>query len=136
MKKSILLFIIAVLSAAAGNISVTVNHISGKHGKLYVGLYNKPEGFARKSKVYRSKILPVRSGSVTCRFRHIPDGIYAVSVFHDTNGNGRLDTNLFGKPTEGYGFSRNARHLFRSPTFRESQFRLKRTASVTIRLGY
>ncbi|GAB3021847.1 hypothetical protein GCM10027284_46660 [Cyclobacterium sediminis] len=32
-------------------------------------------------------------------------GEYMISVFHDSNKNGKMDYNLLGKPKEGYGFS-------------------------------
>jgi uncharacterized protein (DUF2141 family) len=35
---------------------------------------------------------------------HIKPGKYAIAVIHDENCNGKLDTNMFGIPKEGYGF--------------------------------
>ena len=37
--------------------------------------------------------------------RDLPPGRYAVNAFHDENGNGDLDTNFIGVPSEGYGFA-------------------------------
>jgi uncharacterized protein (DUF2141 family) len=37
-------------------------------------------------------------------FSDIKPGKYAIAVIHDENCNGELDSNLFGIPTEGYGF--------------------------------
>lgn len=48
-------------------------------------------------------------------------GEYAVALFHDENGNGRLDR--WGPlPTEGFGFSRNPRLGFGPPSFRQASF--------------
>lgn len=46
----------------------------------------------------------------------IAPGRYAVSVIHDENGNGKLDT-VVGIPREGFGFSRNPRVRFGPPSF-------------------
>jgi uncharacterized protein (DUF2141 family) len=37
-------------------------------------------------------------------FSDIKPGKYAIAVIHDENCNGKLDTNMFGIPKEGYGF--------------------------------
>jgi uncharacterized protein (DUF2141 family) len=38
-------------------------------------------------------------------------------VFADENGNGKLDTNLVGMPTERYGFSNDAKGNRGAPEF-------------------
>ncbi|MES2495959.1 MAG: DUF2141 domain-containing protein [Pseudomonadota bacterium] len=43
-------------------------------------------------------------------------GRYALSLIHDENGNGKLDT-LLGMPKEGFGFSRNPAIGFGPPKF-------------------
>ena len=35
----------------------------------------------------------------------MPRGRYAIAVYHDVNGNGRLDRSAIGFPSEPYGFS-------------------------------
>jgi len=45
-------------------------------------------------------------------FPGVAPGRYAVSVFHDENSNGKMDTNFIGIPREGVGASNNAKgHL-------------------------
>ena len=53
----------------------------------------------------------------------VPAGDYALSVIHDENANGRLDTR-FGIPSEGVGFSRNPRLMFGPPSFAAARFAL------------
>ena len=56
-------------------------------------------------------------------FRLSTQGDYALSVIHDENGNGKLDT--FAKiPREGFGFSRNPPIRFGPPKFGEVSFAL------------
>ena len=57
------------------------------------------------------------------RFASVPIGSYALSILHDENGNGKLDT--FARvPREGYGFSRNPPMRFGPPRFDEARFDL------------
>lgn len=53
---------------------------------------------------------------------HLPNGQYAVAVFQDINGNGSLDANIVGMPTEPFGFSNNARGTFGPPDFSDVMF--------------
>jgi uncharacterized protein (DUF2141 family) len=54
-------------------------------------------------------------------FDGLPSGAYAVALFHDENGNGRLDT-VIGIPREGFGFSRNPPVRFGAPSFGAARF--------------
>ena len=51
----------------------------------------------------------------------VSPGAYALSVIHDENGNGKLDTTL-GIPREGFGFSRNPAIGFGPPAFARVRF--------------
>jgi uncharacterized protein (DUF2141 family) len=42
-------------------------------------------------------------------------------VIHDENRNGELDTNMFGIPKEGYGFSSGAK-VMSAPSFSDAVF--------------
>lgn len=44
-------------------------------------------------------------GTNVIRFPGLPAGDYAVQLYHDENGNGKVDMNVVGVPQEGYGFS-------------------------------
>lgn len=106
---------IGVGSAQAADLSVKIRGAASSDGVVSVGLFNKAEDFPRE--VVTGQTTPARSGVVTVIFRDLPPGSYAVSAFHDLNGNGKLDSNAFGVPSEPYGFSRNARGSFGPPRF-------------------
>lgn len=55
----------------------------------------------------------------------IPIGKYAVTIFHDVNGDAELSTNFIGIPKEPYGFSNNPKSTFGPPSFEESVFEFK-----------
>ena len=55
-------------------------------------------------------------------FRDVAPGRYAVKLFHDRNGDGELATNLFGIPSEPFGFSNNAPAQFGPPAFADAAF--------------
>jgi uncharacterized protein (DUF2141 family) len=52
----------------------------------------------------------------------IKPGTYAATLMHDENSNGEFDTNFFGLPEEGYGFSNDAEAGMSMPDFKEATF--------------
>ena len=70
----------------------------------------------------------------TMRFvlRDLRPGKLAIRMFQDEDGNGQLDTNLLGIPTEGWGFSGPPASMG-PPSFEEAAFELPATgATATI----
>jgi uncharacterized protein (DUF2141 family) len=49
-------------------------------------------------------------------------GGYAVSIYHDANGNGHFDQNFLGLPLEGFGFSNNPSTMLGAPKFADARF--------------
>ena len=69
-------------------------------------------------------------------FTGLAPGTYAIALFHDANGNGRLDTR-FGIPVEGFGFSNNPRLRFGPPGFDAARIVVRDGASsATVNLRY
>ncbi|MDI1327629.1 MAG: DUF2141 domain-containing protein [Brevundimonas sp.] len=75
-------------------------------GSVMVALYDSGTAYDGGPAVARMAI--PASGPVVARFENLPAGDYAVKAFHDVNGDGQLNTNPFGLPTEPYAFSNNA----------------------------
>jgi uncharacterized protein (DUF2141 family) len=119
----------------AYDISIKVKNIDSD-GKLYIGLYNEKRDFKNILKTYKNRIVDINSSTLKVIFKNIPKGVYAISLFHDKNSNGELDRNLFGVPTEGYGFSNNIRHMLRGANFEESKFELNEDREIVISIGY
>lgn len=92
-------------------------------GQVICSLYSSAKGFpknARKAIAHSRSLIVNRHAD--CEFSGIQPGTYAISVFHDENSNGRLDTNFLGIPREGVGASNNARGHFGPPKFHDASF--------------
>jgi uncharacterized protein (DUF2141 family) len=57
-------------------------------------------------------------------------------LFHDENGDGRLDTNVLGIPREGVGVSNNKIRSFGPPKWDDAKFALKGDLVLDIALHY
>ncbi|MDB5721533.1 MAG: hypothetical protein JWP15_2151 [Alphaproteobacteria bacterium] len=74
--------------------------------------------------------------AASIRFEGVRPGTYALAIFHDENGNKKLDTFL-GIPREGFGFSRNPTVRFGPPRFAQAGFEVgDGIARVTVRMQY
>lgn len=70
------------------------------------------------------------------KFHDLPPGTYALSVFHDSNNNNKLDKNFLGIPKEGYGASGNKLPFAAAPAFKDNKFVVgaHTTTHLTIRI--
>ena len=121
------------LTAGAGELRITVEGIRSTQGTVLIGLYDSPRTFLRAVEAAdRASFLidPDRFGAVALRantalksavvFTNLEPGRYAAVAFHDENGNGKLDKNFLGSPTEPYGFSNKAQGLLGPPSFADA----------------
>jgi len=92
-----------------GVLFLDINGARSDDGRLMILLFNSRDGFPDiLEKAYR--VIPVvklKEGKALVAIPDLPGGTYAVVVFHDENGNGEIDRNLLGLPTEGLGLSDN-----------------------------
>jgi len=136
--KQILIFLLVLFGLSMSafgqyTVEVTITNIQESKGDIYLGVYNSETGFPDQNKTYKNTIVQAETGSVTITL-DLPSGDYAISVYHDANRNGKLDKNMFGAPTEYYGFSNNARSLFSAPGFDDCKVEVPNTKAITIDL--
>src|SRR5258707_14048410 len=124
----ILLLIAALLGgrrimAQNYKVTVTITDLRSDKGKLYLSLFNTAEGYPKKAlAAFRLASASILSGKCTIVLYDIPKGIYAIACYHDENNNGKIDSNLFGIPTEGTGASNNAKGSWGPPKFGDAKF--------------
>jgi uncharacterized protein (DUF2141 family) len=93
--------VVGIASAEAATLIVRAQGIRSAEGMIYVGVC--ATGFDEAQCPYGRRA-QARPGTVEVRIPDVKPGRYAIAVYHDTNGNGRLDKTLF-LPSEPYGFS-------------------------------
>lgn len=108
-------------SASLGVIELEITGMASDEGQMLVGLYNSEEGWLLKP--YKGAFGKIANGVTTVTFRDIPEGVYAISVFHDKDNDGKLNR-LFGMPTERFGASNNAPSRFGPPKWQDAKFQL------------
>lgn len=117
-----------------GELSITISNIYPVEGELYIAIYDNEDSYMDIEKTAFKKIVPINATSQTIVFDGIPDGVYAISVFQDLNGNGELDTSGLGFPREPYGFSNDARGRFGPPKFKNTKIDFSDKQDINIKL--
>ena len=118
----------------AAELDVEIQHVPNQHGHLAIGLYTNAATFPNDQQEFRGARVPAQPGTLTYTFSDIPEGTYAVAVYHDQNDNGHMDKNFFGIPKEPYGFSRIGKPGLGAPDFSEAAFEVPETARTTVLL--
>jgi len=115
-----------------GILKINVRGIKGSTGVISVGLYNKEGAFPDSEKIFQGQKVAVIGKEILVTFSNLPQGEYAVAVFHDENTNGKLDKNFLGIPKEAYGFSNDAHGVFGPPPFKDAKVTLKENSTLEI----
>ena len=122
----------------AADLAVEVRGVRSADGRLLVSIHGPeakdtfPAGTGGVAAVRRS----AHAGTLRFVLQDLPPGQYAVNAFHDENGNGDLDTNLVGIPSEGYGFANDPDASFGPPDFDAAAVEVgdgRATAVLTLR---
>ena len=107
-------------------IHVEVVGLHNDKGHVFCALYSSADGFPKDSqKAAQRGTSSISDSKALCEFSGIEPGRYAVSVFHDENSNGKLDTNFLGIPREGVGASNDARGHLGPPKFDAAAFQFE-----------
>lgn len=136
MKKIFLTSLLLSSLVTANSLHIEVSSLKNKTGKLRIGLFNTSVSYTNNTKPYQGVVLSISNKKVKHHFKNIPKGTYAVAILHDENSNGRLDKNMLGIPTEGYGFSNNAKAIFSAPSFEKTKFTLDTNKKLLIKMDY
>jgi uncharacterized protein (DUF2141 family) len=132
-------FILLLLPAAAqaGDVEVRVEKLRNAKGAVHICLTANPAHFPHCAGDPQARTLTVpatKAGAVT--LVGVRPGAYALSIFHDENGNTKFDTFL-KVPKEGFGFSRNPVVRFGAPKFSEVRFEVGEAfARQTVQMQY
>lgn len=125
-------FVLAAVHPLSGQhtLRLEVSGLKKPEGNLMVAVFDSEKTFLSEDRVKGIIVEVDRAGQVNVDVPGLPFGHYAVSVYHDENGNGQLDTNFLGIPRESYGFSNNARGTMGPPKFEAARFDFRQDSQV------
>lgn len=135
IRTAIAIAILSACSAAgAADLSVRVEDVRSAQGNIMVAVYDSADSFLKRPA--KAARVAATAGAVELVIRDLPAGEYGIALFHDSNGNGKMDSNAMGIPSEDHAFSNNARGTMGPPKFEQVKFSLPdagATATVSLR---
>ena len=114
-------------------INVRISGLSDIRGQIVVAVFNSEESFL-KEVFWSSEYAPKDLGPFEVQLPLPLSGEYAISIIHDKNSNGRLDTNFIGIPKEPFGFSNNPKLRLGPPSFSDVKFAYNGGETIDISL--
>ena len=111
----------------SGTIKVVIEDVLDGQGQVRVALEKNAKDFDSGSfdtPKYLSRVEDAKGDSVSVTFPAVPYGTYAIKVFQDLNGDGKLKTGFMGAPEEPWGFSNDATGFMGPADFSDAKFDL------------
>ena len=135
---ALLLVCLGVSSAAdeaSARVIVTIVGFESDAGHVRVALWDSAEGFPTGENYVAAMNVDIEGETARLEFADIALGSYALSVFHDENDNGELDSGFMGRPKEPIGASNDARGRFGPPKYKDARFEVDQAVvELTINL--
>jgi uncharacterized protein (DUF2141 family) len=104
-----------------GSLNVSLSNIKAT-GKINIAIYRDGDEFPDEKFMVTRKSAENAKDKCEFQFESLPFGSYAVALYQDVNGNGKLDKGMFGVPQEPFAFSNNFRPRFGGPSFDKCKF--------------
>lgn len=128
------LFTTTTLAAEETTLTVTISGVQSNSGKVMVAIFDSKETFTKKA--IKGEALAIENKTATWTLKDLKTGSYAMAIYHDENGNGKIDKNFVGIPKEDYAFSRNAKGKIGPPKWKDASFAVKKgknTQTITFK---
>ena len=131
--------IIGTNPVEGSSIKVEINNLKNNQGQICILLFNNSDGYPSDFDKAQSQIV-IKDFEVPMEvlIDNIKEENIVITVLHDENMNGKIDKNIFGIPTEGYGISKNPKPTtFGPPPFENAKVKMKESGNaIQINMKY
>jgi uncharacterized protein (DUF2141 family) len=124
---AVILFL-SISSTQAATLTIRAQGVQADRNMVYAGICDT--SFDAATCPYKDRG-QATAGTVELRIRNVKPGTYAIAVFHDVNGNGKLDRSFIGLPNEPYGFSNDVGRRG-PPNFEAARILVKEPATTVV----
>ena len=131
----LLLFVFPFLGMSQYSLSVEVQGVKSSIGNINIAIYNRSQGFLKFEEVFKVDRIAAKEATTSFKIMDLPNGEYAVAIFHDENGNDKLDTNWLGIPKESVAFSNAKINTFGPPSYKECAFNLNKDLDIIMQFN-
>ncbi len=132
----VFMFCLSATFAQSSDLTVQIENIEVLKGKIMVAVFDNEDNFKTKENPNFSDSLSADNSTIETFFNSIPQGIYAIAIYHDENYDGKLNAAKLGIPTEGVGFSGYITTILKKPKFEDCAFEINRDTTISISMIY
>jgi uncharacterized protein (DUF2141 family) len=123
-------FLISNLVFPQIKLNIEITGIRNNTGNIMLQLFGENE------EVISAEMSQIKDSTCLMEIKNLNPGKYAVRYYHDENLNGKMETNIYGKPTEGYGFSNNVTGKHGPPPFEKWLFTIRQDTVIVLKPSY
>lgn len=120
----------AVAQNAGSSLTVTFTGIEEKEGAIMGVLVDSEAAYDGKAAPARPIMVSADKAEVAATIEGLAPGTYAIKLFHDVDGDGKMGTNPYGMPIEPFAFSNNAVGNMGPAKWADARFEVKAGANV------
>ena len=121
------LLTLGAVGAQASELTVSVTGIASAEGQVTFRVYQGKKDWLEDDGAVVEESLSLADWSEGKEVKHsfeLPPGEYAVSVYHDEDGDDKLDSNFIGIPKEPAGLSNKPKARMGPPKYADAAFEL------------
>ena len=128
------LLLLPLMVFSQNKLSVDVTGVKSDKGSVLVAVYDSSDSFLDSNKMFSGGSSKAQLGSTWVIIDNLPDGEYALAIFHDEDGDDELDTNWIGIPKEPICFSIGKMKTFGPPKYSECAFKVEGDKEIRVSL--
>lgn len=117
------------------SLKIIVKNLKSPTAPVIIGVYGTKNKFPDPNDQLKQYKFKPNGTELNAKIRSLKYGTYALALYQDVNGNGKIDKDFLGIPTEPYGFSDNYRPRVKAPDFNDCKFDYNaKTNTITIEM--
>ena len=123
--------------SAVQDLEVKLTGLKSTKGYVLYLVFSSEKGFpGDATKSVKSGKIKASEAKQGFLIQDLVPGQYALTITHDENNNGKLDTNIVGMPKEGFGFSKNPKITIGAPDFAKCRFDSGELREISVKLNH
>lgn len=103
-------------------LTLEVRGVRAGAGPVMIALYDSQAAWDGQAPPVRSVRADASGAVIQVSIDDLPPGAYGVKLFQDVDSSGAMNTNMFGIPSEPFGFSNDAPVRFGPPNWNAASF--------------
>ena len=105
IRKLVVPFLLFSSMSSSADVNIVIQGVEHDRGFIDVRIYLDAETWLQEDQAAEHIIVLATKDEVVVPLKSFQGGTLAAVVYHDENGDGKMNTGLFWRPKEGFAFS-------------------------------